>query len=275
MRVNRVLIGSALALGIVTGSAAAQAADITWGTATTIANDSDVSTTGTLVAAYNVGDANVAPVSINGVPFAAFPITEGANTTTHGSLTIQGFQGTEPINSSTAFGSGSAPFSGLSASYRTLLSTGVVKNGGNPILDLTFSVLNVGDSYSVQLWFNNSTPNFNSVTVSDFNGHFKIVDINSTDVAGGVGQFILGSFVADSASEFMSVGGFPPPPILNGIQLRDSTVPEPSTFVLAVLAFGTMWWRFRFNVGRSLRRLVPVAVPSTRWFSTLSRIDRF
>jgi hypothetical protein len=41
-------------------------------------------------------------------------------------------------------------------------------------------------------------------------------------------------------------------------------VPEPSTFVLAVLAFGTMWWRFRFNVGQSQRRLVPVAMPSTR-----------
>jgi hypothetical protein len=42
------------------------------------------------------------------------------------------------------------------------------------------------------------------------------------------------------------------------------SVPEPSTFVLAALAFATMWWRFRFYVGQSQRRLVPVAVPSTR-----------
>ncbi len=41
-------------------------------------------------------------------------------------------------------------------------------------------------------------------------------------------------------------------------------VPEPSTFLLAVLAFGTMWWRFRVNVGQWQRRLVPVAMPSTR-----------
>jgi formylglycine-generating enzyme len=41
-------------------------------------------------------------------------------------------------------------------------------------------------------------------------------------------------------------------------------VPEPDTFVLAVVAFSMLWWRFRFNVGQSQRRLVPVAVPSTR-----------
>jgi hypothetical protein len=47
-----------------------------------------------------------------------------------------------------------------------------------------------------------------------------------------------------------------PPPLIE--------LPEPSTFVLAVLAFGTMWWRFRCNMGQSQRHLIPVAMPSTR-----------
>ena len=38
-------------------------------------------------------------------------------------------------------------------------------------------------------------------------------------------------------------------------------IPEPSTLVLAILAFGTLWWRFRCNIGQSQRHLVPAAMP--------------
>ena len=41
-------------------------------------------------------------------------------------------------------------------------------------------------------------------------------------------------------------------------------VPEPSTFVLAVVALTMLWWRSRYCVGQAQRLLVPVAVPSTR-----------
>ena len=42
------------------------------------------------------------------------------------------------------------------------------------------------------------------------------------------------------------------------------SVPEPGTFVLAVLAFGMLWWRFRYCSGQEQRRWAPGVVPSTR-----------
>ena len=43
-----------------------------------------------------------------------------------------------------------------------------------------------------------------------------------------------------------------------------NSVPEPGTFVLAVLAFGMLWWRFRYCSGQEQRRLATGVVPSTR-----------
>jgi len=55
--------------------------------------------------------------------------------------------------------------------------------------------------------------------------------------------------------------------LLNKFKLgggQTDSVPEPSTLVLAVVAFGMWWWRCRYYLGQKQRRLAAVAVPTTR-----------
>src|SRR5437764_870601 len=125
MRLTRILICWA-ALFVFAG-ATARAASVAWGSATTISGDSDVSTTGTLVAAYRFGNSDVvtSSVTVNGVQFDPFTV-DGGTSVTHGSLTASALAGT--LSNSTSTGSGSSPFSSLSANYKTLLSNAVVKD---------------------------------------------------------------------------------------------------------------------------------------------------
>ena len=50
------------------------AALITWGSATTISGDTDVSTSGTLVGAFNIGGTGVPSTTVNGVTFQSFAV---------------------------------------------------------------------------------------------------------------------------------------------------------------------------------------------------------
>ena len=51
---------------------------VTWGTATGITGDSDVSTNGTLIYAYNLGASGVTSTTVNGVTFDAWTIPRSA-----------------------------------------------------------------------------------------------------------------------------------------------------------------------------------------------------
>ena len=71
--------------------------------------------------------------------------------------------------------------------------------------------------------------------------------------AGSVGQFVIGTFTADSTSQVIS---FPDLPsyenLVTAYQLRDVTVvPEPSTGLLLLGGLGTLWvgrrWHARAN----------------------------
>jgi hypothetical protein len=226
----------AIAFFLVVGMKTAQAADITWGSLATISGDSNVSTAGALVAAYNIGDPSVTSTTINGVPFAAFSIVDGGTSTTHGSLTVMGF-GDEPMNSAASLGFASPPFSNLSANYQAMLGTGVTKSSNTfHFLDMELLNLTVGQSYTLQLWTNNSNATTGSASVWDDSGNdVQAIDVNTTDANGGVGQYVLGTFTADATSEFFHVHGEPFPSgnaLLNGLQLRTAAVPEPGTLGL-------------------------------------------
>jgi hypothetical protein len=264
MKAIRAIVGSFLAVGVLVGTNA-PAANITWNSASTITGDSDVSTSGSLFAAYNIGNTGVAPVTINGVTFAAFPIADGSSGASSGTLGVFGFNngsGPQPIATALNLGSASAPFSSLSANYRSLLSTGAVKSPFVQILDLNIFGLTIGTSYTVQLWVNDSSLAAGSPTatreVSDFNGDFGPVDTNTTNVAGGVGTYIIGNFVADATTEFLSVHGAisssgTDGAVLNGLQVR--TVPEPTTASLfAVATLPPFLFRRTFRRMRQSRR---------------------
>lgn len=151
MKQSQFLTCLALAFCMVSIDAARGETVITWDAApTNIAGDSDVSTSGTLVAAYNIGDPSVLATTINGVTFAAFPIANGINSTANGSLKVEGFSGTNPMTSTSLLGSANTPFSNLSSNYRAMLSTGVEENSNTiHILDVRLLGLTVGNPYTL------------------------------------------------------------------------------------------------------------------------------
>lgn len=61
-----------------------QAGIVTWGAATTITGDSDVSTNGTLFGAGNIADSD--SLTINGVTFTGITFTNGETTVTSGNF---------------------------------------------------------------------------------------------------------------------------------------------------------------------------------------------
>ena len=221
---------------ILAAAAAAPAATIAWGPATTIAGDSDVSTTGTLVHAANAGDD--APATVNGVTFVAMP------TTTSGpfALTSAGAL----IKVASQYGIDAAPYNTLSAGHRELLGSGWFTHtppATPPAVTLTISALTPGTAYEFQWWVHDAraTDDFTRTTsaAAAAGGTSVVLQHNVQDAGGGVGQFAVGTFVADAATQqivFRGAGGNANAAStqINAMQLR--VVPEPSSLALAVLA---------------------------------------
>lgn len=221
-------VGASMALGFL--PIAASAAAITWGAAQTIAGDTDVSTSGTLVGAVNIGPRGVASTTVNGTTFA--PLVFSGTSVTSGPFTFDLSTGFGAANTPTT----TSPFGGLSASYQALLSG----YGGNPSpapFTLTLGGLTVGGSYEFQFWGN--TPSTANSPTTATAGNAVTLQTNPGNVLGGVGQFAIGTFVADAASQQIAFSGSLQP-LLNGAQLRDitpaSTVPEPASLGLVSLA---------------------------------------
>ena len=189
---RRSILATAILGATLLGSSAAS---ITWGTPTTIAGDTDVVTTGVLSYAYDLSNTTT---TVNGVTFT------GADSTTAlgGNITLSFPTGTG--KSTTTYGSASgSPWNGLSANYKNMLKGGVY-NGGSAAT-VTLKNLTVGTNYTVQLWVNDNRASGASRTqlVDGANQ----MDFNSTDVAGGVGQFITGTFTADAATQAITLDG--------------------------------------------------------------------
>jgi hypothetical protein len=133
---RRLRVGVLVVAGLALASWS-EAASITWSAAQNILGDTDVSTTGTLVAAFNLGPTGVAATTVNGVLFNPFVVTGPATTATSGNFT---FTTANSLTSNANTGSTQPPFSTLSASYRALLGTASGSQGGAP-LTLTMSGL--------------------------------------------------------------------------------------------------------------------------------------
>ena len=246
---NRIL---ALALGVLLVIAAndLSAADITWGTPTNVAGVSDVSSLGTLFEAVNTGsDSNSVPrtTTVNGVPFTGWAINgAGANLSPGGHFSFTAAAGYFHA-SFNGFGLGAAPFSNLAASYQDLLGWGnfpVSQTNPNDFtgaLTLTISGLTVGGVYQFQWWTNDARP-FATGTVMATGGAFSIaLSPNTSNTAGGLGQFGIGTFTADATSQLITFATTGNATLINGFQLR--VIPEPSNvaFVVAGLfVFGLL-----------------------------------
>ena len=233
-------------------------ADITWGSATTIAGDGDVDTTGTLVYAYNFGSSTSATTqTINGVTFQPFVIPDtNTNSQTTGAVTVSENDGY--LASDLNVGSVNAPFSGLSASYQNLLSSEVYSSNF-ATMKVDLGGLTPGNSYRLQWWTNDSaavkplgSDLYFENMVAGGSSSTVTLDANTSGVNGGLGQYVIGTFTASSATEsFTLVGsgtGFLTFPMMNALQLRTVAVPEPATYAMAFAGLacgGFSMWRWR------------------------------
>ncbi|MDG3005062.1 PEP-CTERM sorting domain-containing protein [Paludisphaera mucosa] len=235
------ILSMTMALASLTlGCSASRAASITWGPATNIAGDADVRTGGSLVAAYNFGGRDVGVATINGVAFQPFAVA--GNPSTHGGVTIAESPGIL-LGLDDYFGSASAPFTDLSSAYQAML-----RSGGFTIwqstLTLTLDGLAVGQAYEIQIWSNFSDAGSRSASLES--GGSVDLDWNPSGVDGGLGQFVVGSFVADSASQSIRITGsadFDTGVLVNGLQLRTAAaVPEPAGLVLMAVGAASIAW---------------------------------
>ena len=189
------------------------AAVLTWGTPVNCTSDADVLIAGSSVWAYDWGGTGLTTATVNGVVFTA--------------ATAQNPTGiTSPFTAfaNNTFTSTSNPFNALSANYKQLLNDSRYITS-TTAQTVTLTGLTSGHSYAVQVWANDPRSGGTATrtqTLSSSSGNSVLQDFNSTNAAGGVGQYSIGSFTADSASQTFTVTGNAVAQI-NTIQLRDVT----------------------------------------------------
>lgn len=224
MRVNNILLVAALIVGMATFQSAL-AASITFGPATTISGDTDVTNVGVLEYAYAWSGQNP---TVNGVPFTGSTSITGDGS---GDVTWSTSQ-----QHSTAYGLGTTtPWTGLTSSYQDALRGGAYWQTGPQTI--TLNNLSIGTPYVVQLWYHDSRAGFAGFTenVTSAGGNLVTLIKNVAGVDGGVGQYTIGTFTADATSQAFTVSsGVAFNTQINALQLR--AVPEPATLTLA--AFG-------------------------------------
>jgi hypothetical protein len=226
-------IGQACAALILLTATFTRGADINWGSPQQITGDSDVSTNGTLIGAFNIGDTGVPSTTVNGVTFQSFPAPGGAGTSGNFIMTPGGGG---VFNSNTSGGSALPPFSNLSSGYQSLLSSYVTPLF-SPVT-LTISGLVVGGQYEFQFWSNLSSQMFGyQITATGGNNSVNLSS-NTGEAEGGLGQFVIGDFTADATTQTITFLGDGDGGFLNGVQLRQ--VPEPRPALLLVL--GLVCW---------------------------------
>lgn len=217
------------------------AATIAWGGATNISGDSDVSTAGTVVTAQSFGGGGV---TVNTVSFGNVTGTAAVNNADF-SISVSG-------GNQAAFSSTSAPFSGLSTAYKSVISGGRWADGylnGPVSLTLTIpgSTLLAGHQYLLQVW--SSDPRSTVTTAPDRNtsytdgsGNTVNLQFNTANVVGSPGQFAVGTINGDGTALVLNLTTTASPlldnPVqINAFQLRDlGLVPEPGSLTLAGIA---------------------------------------
>ncbi len=197
-------------------AAAAHAATITWVGPTTIAVNTDVNTNGVSVFAYTGG----AAATVNGVPFTQ---TIAASMNNH-YLQLAGLTG----YSANAFTTTSNNFASLSAEYKNILIGGAFDSGGN-VATITLKNLVVGRNYTVQFWINDPRSGDVATRYVLLDGTTTEIHYNNTDLEGGVGAYVIGTFTADATTQSFTLDGAATVGAastqLNAIQLRVEPLP--------------------------------------------------
>jgi hypothetical protein len=251
-----ILLSAILFSALLASRSAHAMSPITWGSAQNITGDSDVSTLGTLLYAYNIRGPGGDSHTVNGVSFSPFQFPENfspnSNTVTVGDVTF--VTGNNLLHSNSMGGQGS--FSSLSNQYQHVLGTGGFSNASQ--LRATLGGLTVGQDYLVQWWTNDSTfiyGNFDSTAAGweffGFNPEVTL-DANTAGATGGLGQYAIGTFTATGTSVILDLQGQGGYPLINAIQVRNipsAAVPEPGQVAASLLLLagigGYVWLKRR------------------------------
>ena len=107
--------------------------------------------------------------------------------------------------------------------------------------------MTIGNTYLVQFWVNdgrNDTVNQHARKTSSLVAANTSLALAYGSGSSGPGQYILGTFVAASDSELLTLtpgAAFPSAPEFNLLPVRDLTpVPEPSAIALCCVSFGIL-----------------------------------
>jgi hypothetical protein len=233
-------------------------AAIVWQTPKNVTDDSDVSLNGQLERAYTFTGTRVGEThTINTVGFVR-----------SNSTVVSGTHRFSVTGPSTGLDIGASDFTaggayaGTTNDYRAILAAAMRATGGTigapsiandefyNAFTFTLQGLTVGNSYEIQVWFSDSR----NVTTA-YNGFAHLtdgnagsaptgpeVDYNVGDVSdgGGLGQYVIGTFVATSDEESFTVttkaAEVNNVALMNAYQLR--VIPEPSSLLL--IAGGTL-----------------------------------
>jgi hypothetical protein len=200
---------------------AAKAAVVTFSSPAYCTADSDVATVGGLSYAYCFATSSQ---NVNGVLFTAQSST---TTLGGGNVSLSGFS----TRNGTVFYTATSPFGDLSAAYATALRGAVYQSPGSSTT-VTLNSLLPGHKYVVQVWASDPRSNFPLRSEAIYDGESavtNVLDYNSTDADGGVGQYIIGTFTADNNGyqnfyldvtdpNYVTNSSIPQ---MNAIQLRD------------------------------------------------------
>lgn len=194
----------ALAAGALTNLS--HAAPISWSTPLDTADASDIVNNGVFVEAFNMG-AGASDITVNSVDFAA----------TNAILSLSA--GASFLNGATSG----------DAAYDDLLDSLDYGNGTSYSFDIGGGNLKIGTKYTIQAWFTDLRGCCSGRTMVLGDGGANTVGINAT--GGGLGQFAIGTFIADATTQTLSLAspGFRNVH-LNAYQVRE--VPVPATLVL-------------------------------------------
>jgi nitrous oxide reductase accessory protein NosL len=189
---------------------------VTWSEPNTISSEADISTRGTLLYAYN-NSGNTA--TVNGVTFTGVDSATAWGT----GVTLFGLNG----SLTSVFAGGSiAPWNALPTAYQTILQGGAfIWGSGSATVMLNDLV--AGHQYQVQIWVNDSRGSTRSQTVASTMGNTVSLAYDSTQAAGGVGQYAIGTFTAEAKALSFTINGGIDTAQINAIQIRDIT---PSSY---------------------------------------------
>ncbi len=203
-RINKYAVALAASTALISSSSAAS---ILWGTFNNDPSaDTEVSTNGTLVEALNL-------VSADGA-------VAGATTTVNGVT----FTGTNLFGNTYGFTTGvSTGATGLDSLYANFSF-----NGG----DITLGGLNSGDQYEIQVFFGDNRNGVTAARQMAVGTAQPTFDATSSE-NGADGTWVIGTFTADAGTQtFHSAFSGSSTTEVNAYQLRNVTVPEPSSTAL-------------------------------------------